>query len=92
MAAAMAAFTTAAGMVAAQPASAALAANAAAPTITRTACPGGIWAITTKPAKGFDLLTATTAQLEANNYPTPPAKTDSAAYEQWKKFALSPPR
>lgn len=89
-AAAVVALTAAAGMVTAQPASAAPAANAAAPTITRTACPGGIWAITTKPAKGFDPLTATMTQLEANNYPTPPSKADSAAYEQWKKFALSP--
>ncbi|HEX5405498.1 MAG TPA: hypothetical protein VFX16_24755, partial [Pseudonocardiaceae bacterium] len=88
--AAAAALTATASVAAVQPASAALAANAAAPTIIRTACPGGIWAITTKPARGFNPLTATTGQLEANNYPTPPAKADTAAYEQWRKLALSP--
>lgn len=88
--AAAAALTATAGVAAVQPASAAVAANVAAPTIIRTACPGGVWAITTRPAKGFNPLTATTAQLEANNYPTPPAKTDTAAYGQWKKFVLSP--
>lgn len=78
------------GIAAAQPASAATAANAAAPTVIRTPCPGGTWAITTKPAKGFSPLTATAAQLEANNYPAPPPKSHTAAYSQWKKFVLTP--
>jgi Peptidase A4 family len=78
------------GIAMAPPAAAAVTANAAAPTIIRTACPGGIWAITTKPAAGFNPLTATSAQLAANNYAASPAKTDTTAYAQWKKFVLSP--
>jgi Peptidase A4 family len=91
-AAAAAAVTTiaTAGIAAAQPASAATTPNAVAPKIAYTRCPGGILAITTKPAKGFNPLTATTAQLEANNYPSPPPKTQTAAYGQWKKFVVSP--
>lgn len=86
----------AAGVGAAHPSFAAIAphavtdANAMAPTITRTACPGGIVAIHTTPAKGFNPLTATIAQLNANNYPLPPAKSDKRGYAQWKKFVVTP--
>ena len=82
--------TVSAGVVAARPASAAITPNATAPAISYTRCPGGVVAITTKPARGFNPLTATTAQLEANNYPAPPAKTNIAAFGQWKKFVASP--
>jgi hypothetical protein len=80
----------AAGAGVTQPAHAALNPNAMAPRITRTACPGGIWAIHTTPARGFNPLTATTAELNANNYPTRPATTSSKAYAHWKKFVSTP--
>jgi hypothetical protein len=82
--------TATAGIAAAQPVSAATTPNALAPKIAYTSCPGGVLAITTKPAKGFNPLTATAAQLEANNYPSPPPNTQTAAYGQWKKFVVSP--
>jgi hypothetical protein len=88
-AAAVAVTTATAGIAAAGPASAAITPNAVAPTIAYTRCAGDVLAITTKPAKGFNPLTATTAQLEANNYPLPP-NTGTAAYRQWKKFVASP--
>jgi Peptidase A4 family len=89
-AAAAAAVVAATGTVAAHPASAATTPNAIAPKIAYFRCPGGVTAITTRPAKGFNPLTATAAQLEANNYPSPPSKTDTVAYRQWKKFVVSP--
>ena len=89
-AAVAAAVTATAGIAAATPASAATAPNAVAPKIAYTRCPGGVLAITTKPAKGFNPLTATTAQLEANNYPSPPSNTHTAVYGQWKKLVVSP--
>jgi hypothetical protein len=82
--------TATAGIASAHPVSAATTPNALAPTIAYTRCPGGILAITTKPAKGFNPLTATTAELAANNYPSPPLNTRSAAYGQWQKFVVSP--
>jgi hypothetical protein len=86
----------AAGVGAAQPSLAAIAPHAViapdamAPMITRTACGGGIWAIHTTPARGFNPLTATVAELNANNYPLPPAKTNARAYARWKKFVVTP--
>ena len=80
----------AAAVGAAQSSVAAINPDAMAPTITRTACPGGIWAIHTTPARGFNPLTATTAELNANNYPLRPPKSNPRGLAQWKKFVVKP--
>lgn len=62
------------------------AATVAAPRTTTVQCGGGISAISVTPAAGFDPLTATDAQLLANNLPARPA--DEAGFAIWKTFVL----
>lgn len=77
-------------LVAAAPnAAGAVSPNSLAPTISRTYCGHGVWSIHTSPARGFDPLTATAAELNANNYPMRPPADDAHEYAQWKKFAVS---
>jgi len=64
--------------------------NAVAPTYVPRSCGNGGSAITTVPAKGFNPLTATAAELEANDYPPRPARSDRQDYATWRKFVLSP--
>jgi hypothetical protein len=59
------------------------------PTISRTDCGHGAWSFSAIPAKRFNPLTATAAQLNANDYPIRPAMTDAHEYAQWRKFAVS---
>jgi hypothetical protein len=40
--------------------------------------------------QGFNPLTATVAELNANNYPARPARRNVSAYAQWKRFAVKP--
>jgi hypothetical protein len=61
-----------------------------APRITRTYCGHNIWSISTTPVTGFSPLTATAAELNANNYPLRPARSNAKAYAQWKRFVASP--
>lgn len=61
-----------------------------APRITRTYCGHHIWSISTTPARGFSALRATAAELNANNYPLRPARSDARAYAQWERFVASP--
>ena len=63
--------------------------DAAAPTFQYHDCGGGIRAITTVPAKGFSPLTATAAELTANNYPPRPSRSDHKNYRTWRKYVLS---
>jgi hypothetical protein len=63
--------------------------DALAPTISRTYCGHGAWSFSAIPARGFNPLTATAAQLNANDYPMRPARTDAHEYAQWRKFAVS---
>jgi len=64
--------------------------NAVAPTFIDQSCGDGQAAITTVTAKGFDPLTASASELEANNYPPRPARSDPQDYATWKKLVLSP--
>ncbi len=63
--------------------------NALPPTVSRTYCGHGAWSFSAIPAKGFNPLTATAAQLNANGYPIRPARADAHEYAQWRKFAVS---
>lgn len=82
---------SAATMVGAVPASAgARNPDTVAPRISRTYCGHDVWSISTTPARGFSPLRATTAELNANNYPLRPALSDARAYAQWKRFVASP--
>jgi Peptidase A4 family len=63
--------------------------NSLAPKISRAYCGHGIWSIRTSPVRGFNPLTATAAELNANNYPMRPPVADAHEYAQWKKFAVS---
>jgi hypothetical protein len=64
--------------------------NTVRPQISRTYCGHGVWVVSTFPAKGFNPLTATTAELNANNYPLRPPASKKSEYAQWKKFAVKP--
>ena len=71
----------------AAPATAGPAPDSRAPHIALTRCGHGISAVTITPAPGFDPLTATFAQLEANGLPPRPrGGTDLAI---WKRFVTS---
>jgi hypothetical protein len=61
-------------------------ANARAPRITTARCGHHIAALTVTPAAGFDPLTATDAQLLANNLPVRPA--GHKALVIWRKFVV----
>jgi Peptidase A4 family len=63
--------------------------DAAAPTFLYHDCGGGIRAITTVPARGFSPLTASAAELAANNYPPRPSRRDRKNYRTWRKYVLS---
>lgn len=58
------------------------------PHVTVEQCGNGVAAETITPAPGFDPLTATNAQLEANGYA--PRPTDPADLADWRRYASGP--
>lgn len=63
--------------------------NAQAPHVALTSCGGGIVARSVTPAAGFDPLTATDAQLIANDLPPRPVGSRNLAV--WRKFVTEHP-
>jgi Peptidase A4 family len=68
------------------PAFAATSPDAVAPRVIATSCGHRIYSLTTIPAAGFNPLTATPAQLSANNFPARPSPSHPVALAQWKRF------
>ena len=64
--------------------------NARPPTVTSTHCGGHISAINIRPGRGFDPLTATDSQLEANGMPARPAAR--SGLRLWRSYVTSHPR
>jgi hypothetical protein len=62
-------------------------ADTLAPTVTSAYCGHDTWAVSVTPAAGFDPLTATAAQLNANGFPERPRASDRHEYAQWRSFA-----
>jgi len=65
--------------------------DALAPSVSRTYCGNDIWAVSVTPARGFNPLTATAAQLESNGYPAKPSSANARGLAQWRSFATSHP-
>ncbi len=84
---AVAALAFAGGFVTIAPPSAAVEPNALAPTTTQRDCGNGISTVRVAPHAGFDPLTATSAQLVANNLPTRPVGTRNLAI--WRRFVTT---
>ena len=62
--------------------------NSAPPSSTSLDCGNGVAAVTLTPAAGFDPLTATDDELEANGLPTRPA--DAADLPTWTGYVTAP--
>ncbi len=56
------------------------------PTVTSAYCGHGISAVSVTPARGFNPLTATAAELEANGYPARPAASRAPDVATWRTF------
>jgi Peptidase A4 family len=63
--------------------------DALTPSVSRTYCGNNIWAVTIKPARGFNPLTATATQLESNGYPARPSSANGRAFVQWRSIATT---
>lgn len=74
---------------AAAPAAVATNPNTLAPLVTKAYCGNDVWAVNITPAKGFNPLTASAAQLDANGYPAKPQATNTRAMTQWRSFATT---
>jgi hypothetical protein len=72
------------------PALAATSPDAIAPRIVSTYCGHHIYSLTTIPAARFSPLTASRAQLSANNFPARPSAGRPALLAQWKRFVAWP--
>ena len=78
------------GVLAPVPASAsAISPNSLAPSVLYVACPDGATSVVTTPANGFNPLTATDAQLLANNLPPRPATGSTEPLSVWQRFVTT---
>jgi hypothetical protein len=91
LAAATSAFLATSPATAATPSTAAANPNSIAPKVSSKYCGADIWAVTITPAKGFNPVTASAGQLEANGYAQKPSKSNARAYAQWRSTSIAHP-
>jgi hypothetical protein len=63
--------------------------DAITPSFTAAYCGNDIWAVSITPARSFNPLTATAAQLEVNGYPPRPAASNRHGLGSWQKFTAA---